>query len=144
MEFKASALWDCPHFRRQSQDPGTTHNPHFCLTGYRFRSFPCPYPHLFSIIWCFKNSGKHYTCYYSFIIKDANSGTAKGKLCIQQRMGVGRWYRVAMASMNIPWPPQPHCFRVLTEASWHRHQIIGHWWLKSTSSPLPLPLEVGG
>lgn len=70
-------------------------SPTLLTTGYRFRGFHAPSPAYFPYFDALQNS-KYYTCYYSFVVKDAIQEEPKGR----QRMGVEGQDRVCTATMS--------------------------------------------
>lgn len=128
---------------------------HLCFwpKGYRMEVPVTPSLGLINLLEQFTDLRKtFYLLDYWFIIKGYNSGTARWKRCTRQGMGKG--YRASMLSkcsilpqiFTCSWTKNPSETR-LFGLSWGFQyidmidRIIGHWWLNSTSNPLP-SLEV--
>ena len=99
--------------------------------------------------WLLNDSGKCFTCYHQFIIKDTTQDQPMEE--IHRVRHEGRGSRVSMPSLDTP-PSQhlhvfnnPEALRILSlrgfmGVSLHRHDWVNHWPLVINSTPSSFPL----
>ena len=156
---KGSVPQDCPSPPppRSHQTPITSQGCHLCFSPSGYRLEVPTTPSLGSAHLLERLTEPTETVYlldYWFTIKRRNSGAARWKRGIGQRMGRGLGVSTRSWATTLPASPRAHpphsslngSFCVFMAASWHRHAWLNHWPLgtDSTSSLSPHPRSSEG